>query len=64
MVAVDFSERRAYHQAVGAVERYEVEYPVRPRKSDLMVNEVAFVWLPWSVDATGISQPLYRLGGE
>ncbi|MCA9014335.1 MAG: ATP-binding protein, partial [Planctomycetaceae bacterium] len=40
------------------------EYPVRPRKSDLMVNEVAFVWLPWSVDATGISQPLYRLGGE
>ena len=38
------------------------EYPVRPRKSDLMVNEVSFVWLPWSVDqATGISQPLYRL---
>lgn len=37
------------------------EYPVRPRKSDLMVNEVSFVWLPWSVDSTGISQPLYRL---
>ena len=36
------------------------EYPVRPRKSDLMVNEVSFAWLPWSVDATGISQPLYR----
>ena len=40
------------------------EYPVRPRKSDLMVNEVAFAWLPWSVDATGISQPLYRLDAE
>lgn len=38
------------------------EYPVRPRKSDLMINEVTFTWLPWSVDeATGISEPLYRL---
>ncbi|MCH9654640.1 MAG: ATP-binding protein [Planctomycetes bacterium] len=46
-------------------EDFEIdEYPVRPRKSDLMVNEVAFVWLPWSVDATGISQPLYRLDEE
>lgn len=40
------------------------EYPVRPRKTDLMVNEVSFVWLPWSVDTTGISQPLYRLDEE
>lgn len=46
-------------------EDFEIEeYPVRPRKSDLMVNEVAFAWLPWSVDMTGISQPLYRLDGE
>lgn len=37
------------------------EYLVRPRKSDLMINEVAFTWLPWSVDeATGISEPLYQ----
>jgi len=43
-------------------EDFEIEeYPVRPRKSDLMVNEVSFAWLPWSVDTTGISQPLYRL---
>ncbi len=40
------------------------EYLVRPRKSDLMVNEVSFAWLPWSVDATGISQPLYRVDEE
>ncbi|QDU12623.1 AAA-like domain protein [Gimesia maris] len=46
-------------------EDLEIEaYPVRPRKSDLMVNEVSFAWLPWSVDATGISQPLYRLEKE
>ncbi|QDT91422.1 ATP-binding protein [Gimesia algae] len=46
-------------------EDLEIEaYPVRPRKSDLMVNEVAFAWLPWSVDTTGISQPLYRLEEE
>ncbi|EDL58598.1 ATP-binding protein [Gimesia maris] len=46
-------------------EDLEIEaYPVRPRKSDLMVNEVSFAWLPWSVDATGISQPLYRLEEE
>ncbi|QDT99835.1 helicase HerA domain-containing protein [Gimesia aquarii] len=46
-------------------EDFEIEeYPVRPRKSDLMVNEVSFIWLPWSVDSTGISQPLYRLDEE
>mgnify|MGYP003631974744 FL=1 len=46
-------------------EDLEIEaYPVRPRKSDLMVNEVSFAWLPWSVDSTGISQPLYRLEEE
>lgn len=46
-------------------EDFEIEtYPVRPRKSDLMVNEVAFAWLPWSVDATGISEPLYRLDDD
>ncbi|MCA9007850.1 MAG: ATP-binding protein, partial [Planctomycetaceae bacterium] len=46
-------------------EDLEIEsYPVRPRKSDLMVNEVSFAWLPWSVDSTGISQPLYRLDEE
>ena len=32
---------------------------VPPRKSDISVDQVQLVWLPWSIDADGISRPEY-----
>jgi len=32
---------------------------IRPRKSDLSVEKIALVWLPWQVDASGIAEPAY-----
>jgi hypothetical protein len=36
------------------------EYPVRPRKTDISVEELSFVWLPYSVKTTGITEPLFH----
>lgn len=33
------------------------EFEVRPRKSDLAVDKVVFVWTPWHVDSNGIATP-------
>ncbi|MDH3214622.1 MAG: hypothetical protein OEM05_19255, partial [Myxococcales bacterium] len=34
----------------------EIEaYPVRPRKSDIAVDAVSLVWVPWWVSAEGIA---------
>jgi ElaB/YqjD/DUF883 family membrane-anchored ribosome-binding protein len=33
------------------------ELPIRPRKSDLAVEQVALVWTPWRVGADGIAEP-------
>ena len=30
---------------------------IRPRKSDVSVDELKLVWCPWRVDATGIAEP-------
>ena len=35
------------------------EVPIRPRKSDLSVEQVALVWTPWIVDANGIAEPAF-----
>ncbi|MFT5322416.1 MAG: hypothetical protein ACI8P0_000251 [Planctomycetaceae bacterium] len=32
---------------------------ITPRKSDIMVNEIALIWLPWSVDSSGFAEPAY-----
>jgi hypothetical protein len=34
---------------------------VTPRKSDIEVGKLSFVWTPWRVDAHGIAEPLYSL---
>jgi hypothetical protein len=34
---------------------------ITPRKSDIMVNEIALIWLPWSVDSSGFAEPAYNL---
>lgn len=34
------------------------EYPVRPRKSDIEVDQVVLVWTPWQVDDAGNAEPL------
>lgn len=35
------------------------DHILRPRKSDISVNEVSLAWLPWSVSKNGIAEPLY-----
>jgi hypothetical protein len=35
------------------------ELPIRPRKTDLEVQQVALVWLPWRIDSDGIGAPAY-----
>lgn len=35
------------------------ELRVPPRKSDIQVEQVALVWTPWKVDASGIAEPAY-----
>jgi len=37
------------------------ELSVKPRKSDIAVEEVALAWAPWIVDADGIAEPGYVL---
>lgn len=42
------------------VDRLEiVENPIKPKKTDLSVEEVSLVWTPWIVDANGIAEPAY-----
>ena len=35
------------------------ELPIKPRKSDLSVDQVALVWTPWILDAVGMAQPAF-----
>ncbi|MEX0819825.1 MAG: ATP-binding protein, partial [Pirellulaceae bacterium] len=35
------------------------ELPIKPRKSDLTVDQVALVWTPWILDAVGMAQPAF-----
>ncbi len=34
--------------------------PMKPRKSDLTVDQVALVWTPWILDAVGMAQPAFE----
>lgn len=35
------------------------ELPIKPRKSDLTVDQVALVWTPWILDTVGMAQPAF-----
>ena len=35
------------------------ELPIKPRKSDLTVEQVTLVWTPWIRDAVGMAQPAF-----
>ena len=39
-------------------------YPVRPRKTDITVAEVALAWLPFACDQTGRTMPLFELASQ
>ena len=32
---------------------------IRPRKSDIVIERVALVWRPWSIDSNGIASPAF-----
>lgn len=34
-------------------------YDIKPRKSDITIEEVGLVWLPWTVDEDGEAEPAY-----
>lgn len=34
---------------------------ITPRKSDIVVNEVALIWMPWTVDPSGFAEPAFEL---
>jgi hypothetical protein len=41
-------------------EQLEVsENPIKPKKTDLSVEEVSLVWTPWIVDSSGIAERAY-----
>ncbi len=43
-----------------AVDRLSLEaLKLAPRKSDILIEQVALVWTPWHVDSAGIAEPLY-----
>jgi hypothetical protein len=37
---------------------------IKPRKSDIDVDSVALVWLPWSVETQGRAKPLYEVSAS
>ncbi|MGE0608637.1 MAG: ATP-binding protein [Pirellulales bacterium] len=57
----EFDEETAKIEAAGGVDQLRFEpYPVRPRKSDISVSQVSLAWVPWRVDASGLSDPVWR----
>ncbi len=37
------------------------EIQIRPRKSDMIVERIVLIWLPWKVDQDGLAEPAFRL---
>ena len=37
------------------------EIRIRPRKTDIRVDDLALVWTPWKVNRDGIAEPLFKL---
>ena len=35
------------------------ELSIKPRKSDLTVDQVTLVWTPWILDAVGMAEPTF-----
>jgi hypothetical protein len=55
-LAREIEALRAAHDAgPPALETIEI----RPRKSDIQIDGLALVWMPWSVDADGIATPAW-----
>ena len=37
------------------------EYPIRPRKSDINVADVALLWMPFAIHANGAKEALFTI---
>jgi hypothetical protein len=57
----EFQSEAQRIQAEFTAENLEIaEVDVTPRKSDIAIEQVCLLWLPWAVDrTTGIAQPLF-----
>ena len=57
---VDYQDRlkdleASYSPANVSIEPIEL----KPQKSDVEVDNVSLVWLPWRIDAAGLAEPVY-----
>ncbi len=55
----EFQEKSFELQQTTQPTEHQLEHlPLSPRKSDIAVVRLGLVWVPWSVDKTGIAEPL------
>jgi hypothetical protein len=55
------SEVAALRESSASVDSLELkEVKIRPRKTDIAVDQVALVWSPWKIGADGIAEPASR----
>ena len=58
----EFREALAEVQTLADPSTLEVkEVPVRPRKTDISVDQLMLVWTPWKLTRDGIAEPVYDL---
>jgi len=55
----EFQEKSFELQQTTQPTEHQLEHlPLSPRKSDISIVRLGLVWVPWSVDKTGIAEPL------
>jgi hypothetical protein len=58
----EFEEEVAGFQERPDPASFDVEArPLRPRKSDLVIEPVRLAWTPWAVGADGVATPLFEV---
>ena len=58
---MEFEAARSEARQLGDVEALDIEAKnLAPRKSDIEIERVALVWMPWRVPADGAADSLYR----
>ena len=59
-LSAEFEEDLAAKRDAMGEDAYEVKsVPVRPRKTDIQVAQVALAWTPWWVSGDGIAEPAF-----
>ncbi len=57
----EFADETADLADIGDIESLEIaEQVIRPRKTDITINAVRFVWLPWWIDSDGVATAAFE----